>query len=146
MEQAAGTEVKNIKPWAWWGGIDPFPPTAQKPREENGYWVVPGIRMEGWHRYKFEELDRVMNAAKMYNLSVALAIHGPPKWPRGDDVCEYDFGTYHPCGVIKQSHFEIFRPNFARCRPLLGQSQIHQRPKLPSRKQNPRLTYYRVCK
>ena len=109
MEQAAGTEVKNIKPWAWWGGIDPFPPTAQKPREENGYWVVPGIRMEGWHRYKFEELDRVMNAAKMYNLSVALAIHGPPKWPRGDDVCEYDFGTYHPCGVIKQSHFEIFR-------------------------------------
>ena len=109
MEQTAGTGVMDVKIWAWWGGIDQFPPTAEKPPEENGFWVVPGIRMKGWHRYKFEELDRVISATKIYNLSVALAIHGPPKWPRGD-VCEYDFGTYHPCGVIRQSHFEIF-PN-----------------------------------
>ena len=109
MEKTAGTNVLDIKIWAWWGGINPEPNFSEKPKEKEGYLVVPGIRTSGWHRYRFVELDRAVNEARAQGLSVALAIHGPPKWPRGD-VCEYDFGTYHPCGVIRQSHFEIF-PN-----------------------------------
>lgn len=108
MEQTADTGVKDVKPWAWWGFIDFAPPYVERPRNQDGFSVVPGIRMQGWHKYRFAELDRVMNAVKMYNLSAALAIHGPPKWPRGD-VCDYDLGTYHPCGTILRESYETFK-------------------------------------
>lgn len=108
MEQTAGTGVVDIKIWAWWGSINPDPIFDRKPRELEGYKVVPGIRMSGWHRYRFAYLDSAVAEARAHGLSVALAIHGPPRWPRGN-VCDYDLGTYHSCGLIEKSHFDIFR-------------------------------------
>jgi len=108
MERTADTGVTDIKIWAWWGWINSEPNFQERPSKREGYWVVPGIRTSGWHRYRFEELDKAMNEAKAKGLSVALAVHGPPKWPRGD-VCDYDLGTYHPCGIIRKDHYEIFK-------------------------------------
>lgn len=108
MEKTAGTGITDVKIWAWWGWINSEPNFQARPQEKEGYLVVPGIRMTGWHRYRFAELDKVMNEARAYGLSVTLAVHGPPKWPRGD-VCEYDLGTYHPCGIIKTDYYETFK-------------------------------------
>ncbi len=109
MKKTADTGVKNIKIWAPWVFMDPHPPFAEKPSEEEGYMVVPGKRVEGWHIYFVGVLDKAMQEARKQNLNVSISIHGPPAWPRGEGVCEYDLGTFNPCGTIKQKSFEIFR-------------------------------------
>ncbi len=109
MDKTAATGVKSIKVWVCWDCIDHDAPSAEMPAGENGYLVVPGIRIAGWHRYNVKALDRVMEEAERAGLTVTLGIHGPPRWPRGDKACDYDWGTVAPCGIIQQSHFQIFR-------------------------------------
>lgn len=109
MEQTTNLGVKHVKIWIPWIFLDDLPPSKIKPKIENGYIIVPGIRMEGWHKYRIKELDVAILEAKKNGLSVVLGIHGPPIWPRGENVCEYDLGTHEPCGMILQSHFEIFK-------------------------------------
>lgn len=109
MEKTAATGVKHIKVWICWDCVDREGPFAEMPVGGNGFLVVPGIRTEGWHRYDVGALDRVMEEAERAGLTVALGIHGPPRWPRGDKACDYDWGTVAPCGIIQQSHFPIFR-------------------------------------
>ena len=108
MEKTAGTGVKHIKLVAFWIFMDPSPPNLRQPREQTGYLIVPGLRMPGWHRYYVGGMDLAISEARKYGLEVTIGIHGPPLWPRGAD-CNYDLGTFHPCGHIKQEMFETFR-------------------------------------
>lgn len=109
MKETADLHIKYVKIWVPWIFMDNSPPKNIKPKEENGYMVVRGVRMAGWHKYKIKELDAALLEAKKQNLKVALGIHGPPAWPRGEGVCGYDLGTREPCGIILQSHFETFK-------------------------------------
>lgn len=108
MEQTGNFGVKHVKIWVPWIFMDNLPPQDIKPKEESGYIVVRGIRMKGWHKYRVKELDEALTEAKKQNLTITLGIHGPPVWPRGD-VCVYDLGTREPCGMILQSHFDVFK-------------------------------------
>lgn len=109
MQETADSGAKYVKFWVPWKFMDLRPPLSSKPKEENGYLVAPGIRMNGWHKYYVKGLDLAVAEAQKQNLKITLGIHGPPAWPRGEKVCEYDLGTYEPCGIILQSHSEIFK-------------------------------------
>ncbi len=109
MEKTAGLNILTFKMWICWQCFDPEPPSLVRPPDADGYIVVPGVRMPGWHRYRVAELDRALLEAKRLGLTAVLGIHGPPEWPRGDKACPYDWGTVLPCGIISQSSFGTFR-------------------------------------
>lgn len=113
-EKTASTGVKHVKIWVPWDTVNAEPPFSVKPRGGREYLIVPCFRTmisdsECWHRYRIKELDQAIQEAENVGLTVTLGIHGPPRWPRGERVCDYDWGTVLPCGIIQQSHYGKFR-------------------------------------